>query len=211
VGVNDTRSHAVTDRAPQSVPPHASWAGKQFRSPTDPFATGLVRYAARRLARSPWLQRSDEDDLAQELAIKLCKSESYFNPATGTWETYVHVVVMRHAATLLRDASASKRRHPRMISLNVTIDVRGTPVELIHTITQRDYDRRRLCRTQSEADEATRRMDVESALTDLPPKQQQWLRRLMQDSVAAVAREIAVPVSTLRSRCRSLRPIFRDC
>jgi hypothetical protein len=196
----------MRDHSRPSRPPRESWAGKQFRCVNDPFSLRLVNGIAVRLSRKPLFCRSDFDDIVQELLIKLCASESSYDPAKSRWEQFVTAVVERHALTLINRARAQKRCGLRTVSLNEEIaGSDGGPTELIHAVSQADQDRRLGRETLSDEEHTIHRLDVDSVVESSRPEDRAWLRRVMEDAIRAVGREQSIPESTLRCRCKAMR------
>ena len=129
-----------TRQSPTPQPhPHSSASPKQL----DAFAARLIRRKARQLVGRAGFTRSDRDDIEQELALKLLKQLSAFDPGEAHWHVFVTTVVERYAASLLRDKRAEKRDHRRATSLHVLIETGDNgPVELAETVGRREQDAR---------------------------------------------------------------------
>ena len=197
-----------TDALP-SPRPQVPGANPQCRSVTDPFATALIVRVACRLAGRPEFSLSDEADIAQELRTKLWSSEVSFDPEVGTWEAFVTTVVRRRAGSLLRAQRAKKRHHRRITSLCVHVQAEGDePIELVHTIGQRELDNRRHSYPGSDQEQTELRMDVELRIAKLSATERDLVERLKYGSIGAVARDLGIARSTLRYRAKQLQQHF---
>jgi DNA-directed RNA polymerase specialized sigma24 family protein len=82
------------------------------------YVTALIRVKARQLVRDHLFRRSDEEDLRQELTLRLLKRARRYNPARASLHTFADRVVASLAATLVRERRRQKngarlRRLPR--------------------------------------------------------------------------------------------------
>jgi RNA polymerase sigma-70 factor (ECF subfamily) len=175
----------------------------------DDFASRLIRKKARQLVGRAGFTRSDQDDLEQELALKLLKHRAAFDPAQSHWYAFVTTVVERHAATLLRNKQVEKRDHTRATSLHIIVEdpVNG-PSALADTIGQRELDARRGRSSRSDLELAELVQDVAAVLASLPPEWREACERLKRGSVARAARDLGLPRTTLSSLLRRLRERF---
>jgi len=161
-----------------------------------PFARTLINSFARRLARTHRFTDMDDDDLRQELRVRLWQALARFDPGHGHENKYVTAVLARAAAGLIRERNAKKRDPTRVRSFSWTWDRRldgGAHA-----------DRR--------ADEARADLaiDLTEFLTLLPADLRALAERLMVQTLAAAARDLEVPRSSLRRRVERLRRRFED-
>ncbi|GIW85376.1 MAG TPA: sigma-70 family RNA polymerase sigma factor [Dehalococcoidia bacterium] len=195
-----------TRQSPTPQPhPHSSASPKQL----DAFAARLIRRKARQLVGRAGFTRSDRDDIEQELALKLLKQLSAFDPGEAHWHVFVTTVVERYAASLLRDKRAEKRDHRRATSLHVLIETGDNgPVELAETVGRREQDARLGRDPRSDEERAQLAGDVADVLADLPADLRDVAERLKHDSVSQVARDLGLPRTTLLRRMEHVRRAF---
>jgi len=72
------------------------------------YVTALIRVKARQLVRDHLFRRSDEEDLRQELTLRLLKRARRYNPARASLHTFADRVVASLAATLVRERRRQK-------------------------------------------------------------------------------------------------------
>ena len=120
-----------------------------YSPPTDidPQVRRLIRHKARRLVGCCGLSRFDRQDLEQELALHAISKQSHFNPTRGTTKAFYEQLLRRKAASIVRDATASKRDRHR---IDQTFDVAKLPAR--------------------DAADAGMQLDVRLALAGLPPE-----------------------------------------
>lgn len=175
----------------------------------DEVAARLIRLKARRLVGKAGFTRSDQDDLEQELTLKLLKHRAAFDPRQSHWHAFVTAVVERHAATLLRNKQVEKRDHKRVTSLHVVVeDPLNGPGALADTIGRRERDARLGLSSRSDIELLDLRHDVAAVLESLPPRWREVCERLKHDSISQVARDLGVPRTTLSYLVRRLRKHF---
>lgn len=137
------------------------------------------------------------EDLRQELTWRLHRQRQHFDPARGSLYVFVNVVVDRHAATLDRDSQTEKRQ------------CAGNRVALKHA----EIEQLRAIDDLHHADQRRRdlALDVAEVLANLPEELRAVAEALKTDNVAAAARKLGVPRSTLMTGgVRSLLRRFRQ-
>lgn len=177
----------------------------------DEFSARLIRLKARQLVGKAGFTRSDQDDLEQELTLKLLKNRAAFDPAQSHWHAFVTTVVERHAATLLRNKRVEKRDHKRVTSLHFIVEdpVNG-PCELADMVGRREADTRLGLSTPSDHDLAQLEHDIASILGTLLPQWRDVCERLKEKPISEVARELGIPRTTFYDLLRRLRSHFES-
>lgn len=180
-------------------------------TPFDAFVSRLIRRKSRQLVGRAGFTRSDRPDIEQELARKLLAQMALFDAEQGHWYVFVTTVVERHAANILRNKRAEKRDHRRETSLNTIVDRDDNgPVFLGDLIGQREYDARCHRCTRDEAEQTELAADLANVLATLSDDVRDLAERLMYASASEIARETAVPRSTLQRRMERIRRAFED-
>jgi RNA polymerase sigma-70 factor (ECF subfamily) len=157
----------------------------------DPAARGLVRRKARQLVGKAGLTHRDRRDVEQELSLRLLYALEAFDPRRGPPGPFAARVLDRLGAKLLRERRATKRGLGRVASWIGALDVADPAGE-------------------ARCERVGMAADVEAVLASLPPDLRDLARRLGCEPLAAVARELGVPRTTLQGHVRRIRQRFED-
>lgn len=170
------------------------------------YAQIVIRQKARQLCRRSGFSRSDEEDLAQELTLRLLQKEHLYDPARGaTLETFADRVISSAVKMILRDRRRLKRAASiTALSLDSTAVLDdGKPALLCQIVS--DADRARITLSERHTDDSA---DILALLNSLPAPLADLARRLTQGSVASAARELRVSrhqvyalIAQLRQHC----------
>ena len=185
-------------------------------SPSDSFdidseTATLIRRKAHRLARQAGFTRSDQPDLEQELALQVLQRRRRFDSAQGSWSSFVHTVIERRSANLLRDRRAGKRDPRRCTSLNARNRSRHSGTnELAQSISVDQRDAQLGRRSRDDVELAELRYDVAEAVAGLPTHQRELAGRLGRQPLAQAAREMGVPRSTAQGWRRRILRRFEE-
>jgi len=173
------------------------------------FEFGIIKKKARQMIGRSGYREQDREEIEQELTARLLKSLESFNPRLGHRKAFVTAVVERDVANMLRDARAAKRDHRRISSLHVTIETTDDgPTELAESIGEREYNARRCQRPRSNEEQAQMASDLADARATLAPNEQVVFDLLKSHSIAAIARMLGVPRTTLNDTVRRMRCRF---
>lgn len=179
----------------------------------DPYAVQLIKTKARLLVGQVGFTESDCDDLEQELLRDLLERLPKYNPDRGRRSTFIACVVNRKVAKLIRHRKQQRRDYRRNgRSLDDLIEnPQGGCVRLGESVSQDDYDLRMGTYSQPEVDRLDMRLDISMAIAELPPHLHDLVELLRTHSIAAAARELGIPRSTLYgSGLARLREVFED-
>jgi RNA polymerase sigma factor (sigma-70 family) len=164
----------------------------------DPAISSLIRSKAARLRGCAWLNEQDLEDLSQDCHVELLRKLGRYDPSRGAVEAYVARVLENFVANWFRNRVA-QRRDPRSVTWLGALD------RIDCAPGGRDRFRRD---HRSSFDQADLNQDLLTVLNSLPPDLQDLALRLMHQSVAAAARALGIPRTTLQSRIRKLRTVF---
>jgi len=115
----------------------------RFENILSTYVTALIRGKARQLVRSGQFPRSDEEDLRQELTLRLLQRARRYDPARATLNTFAERVVCSLVATLLREQRRQKNSILRgAVSIEVRCDCGGEGAAPLRELLQ-DADQRR--------------------------------------------------------------------
>ena len=89
--------------------------------PTDPFVSDLIRRTAARLGRRGQIPLQERHDIEQDLALHLVTRLRAFETRGGYPRAFVHTLVNRRVANILRARHAAKRDDRRVTSLDAQL------------------------------------------------------------------------------------------
>jgi RNA polymerase sigma-70 factor (ECF subfamily) len=162
-------------------------------------ARKLATRKARKLVGHYGWTRSDVEDIAQELLLDLIHRWPKYDPTRSEPEAFVAGIFNHHVETMIAARLAAKRDYRRArTSLNAEVGRKkgGRLVE------RGDL----LADPADEPGEREAATDVASIVAELPDDLRAVCRLLMEGrTVAEVARETGVPLSTLRGRLAVVR------
>ena len=148
--------------------------------------------------------------LVQELTTHLFYSLKQFDPEKSDRKSFSTTVVERQVAKLIRFQSAAKRNSRNVQSLNVKVEMDSQTVDMVETLSNREYDARRCTSTRDPVQQLEMSHDMEAVLARLPFDLLELAVQLKQKSLTQIAKETNVPRSTLRKRVAELREIFES-
>lgn len=74
------------------------------------YAKRLIRFKSKQLSRLPGFTPSDEEEIAQELGLRLWRKAHLYDPNRGaSWNTYANRVVSSESKMILRERGRKKR------------------------------------------------------------------------------------------------------
>jgi RNA polymerase sigma factor (sigma-70 family) len=172
----------------------------------DPLIQQLIRRKARRLNGRARLGPEDIEDITQDFRAELLQKLSAFDPSKGSMSAFIHMLIDRFFNKWLRHRFAQRRTPQRVVSLEVLVrNDAGMWIELGKTIADGVHDRRLGLRPRSDQERADLRNDVDEVLQGLDPELHAVADQLKDRSVAAAARELGIPRTTLHERIGKLR------
>lgn len=175
--------------------------------PLSDFARALVRRQAGRLVGRAGLRPQDQDDLEQELTVELLRSlEGQADRADCP--AFLTTVVRRLAANIVRKRKAQKRDDRGTISLEVSDAETASPLAAL--VSRREQDARLGRESRTDEELSGMRLDLNGFLAKLLPGDRDLLLRVMQTSLAQVARDLGVARTTLHARLGRLRERFEQ-
>jgi RNA polymerase sigma factor (sigma-70 family) len=148
-------------------------------------AGAIIRHAVRRILRGTSASESDHDDVAQDLCLAVLARLAKYDSRRGRWPAFATIVIRSREGQL-------RRRYLRGRHLERTVGeldcIDRSPEAAI---------------TQSDL-----RHDFKAVVSRLPHKLQYLCELLTKRTVAAAARELGIPRTTLRRRIAKLREHF---
>ncbi len=173
------------------------------------YAQSLIRFKAKQLSRKPGFSRTDEDDVAQGLTVRLLERAHLFDPNRASVRTFAERVIRSAVAMLLRD----RRRQNRAAGF-VAQSLEGTRARsdedvdsLRDMLTEGDL-RRRLGTVASNQNRAELIAAVVEVVRSLPAADQEICQRLIEGTVTSVARDLGVSRRQVRNTIKRIRRHF---
>jgi RNA polymerase sigma factor (sigma-70 family) len=172
----------------------------------DPLIQQIIRKKARRLTGCARLSPEDIDDLTQDFRAELLQKIATYDPDRGSMPAFIRMLIDRFFAKWLRHRFADMRNPRRVVSLNMLVrNDEGLWIELGKTIAQGVHNKRHGRRVRSDQEHADLRNDVDGVIQGLAHELRAVADQLMGKPIAAAARELGIPRTTLHQRVRQLR------
>ncbi len=173
----------------------------------------FVRKKARQLAKARGFTKGDREDIEQELILDLLVRADGFDPSKGNERQFAYTVVNRRVATLIEARRAAKRGADVLhVSLDEEPRNDDGDSRSRHDLLDREIYLG-LKREPGEPDFETRdiEIDLSRALADLPSELKRLAVLLYQGAtVAEIARDYAIPRTTVGYRLEKLRVLLRE-
>lgn len=173
------------------------------------YAKSLIAYKAKQFSRKPGFSRSDEEDIAQELAAHLLAQAHHFDLNRASPNTFSARVIESKIAMILRD----RGRHKRAVGLTAR-SLEQTPrtaeqhgASLRDTLADADL-RRRTGAGDEVADRTETVAAVVKAFVSLPPGLQAVCRLLIDGTPASAARDLGISRRQVRNAMERIRVQF---
>lgn len=176
---------------------------------TQGFAGAYIRRIARALSHQSGFSPSDQDDLQQEMYIRLLERFPQFDPAKGCFNAFVKLIVKQFASNACRHVRAQKRDRRWDTSLSHMVEGEGgAKIELAQVVGPNELNSR-LARAERPKEQLVDLShDVVTLLKSLPPRLRKIAKRLPDRSVAQIANELGIHRSTVHAEVRKLQAIF---
>jgi RNA polymerase sigma factor (sigma-70 family) len=182
---------------------------KSSLDPNEPYLQQLVRHKAWKLVGKAGLNKSDIDDLVQDIWLDLAQRLPGYDPSRSQLRTFVTRLVEHKLSNILRDRRARRRDCRRCQSLNVPVgdsqDHDGGDA-----LASNVHEGRTGCMCHPEEEKADLTDDLAQLLRQMPVEQRDLCLRLQSEPLAAIAREVGVPRTTLQESVSKIRRRFED-
>ena len=187
--------------------------GRSRHDDLNQYARDLIGRKARQLVGRHGFTRDDEEDLQQEMTLRLILRLPKFDARKAKRKTYTSRALDRIAVDLIRFQKREKRDcRLESYSLDERIgDGEGHSIRRGETLSQDEYDFRTEKHTRPESERCDMSMDVWAAISELPQDLEAVTRLLPTHSISEVARVLGLHRDTIhRDRLVRLREIFED-
>jgi DNA-directed RNA polymerase specialized sigma24 family protein len=148
----------------------------------------MIAAKARSLEGRHGLGHQDRPDIEQDLAVRIVDRLRTYDPARGTVETFIAMVIEQAVANLVRERTARKRTPPP----RSPVPTEDVPDPL--------------------ADEDIRHIDLASdvaaVIAKLPAKQRVFAQEILEDLASETSRPLGLPRTTVYGRVKGLRAAF---
>lgn len=172
----------------------------------DPYPQALVRSKAYQLSRQRGFRRRDEEDVRQELFLRVLAALPRFDPERGEMNAFIRCVVETAAAMMSRERAALKRSggaQPVSLDQAASIAHEQGPT-LASQLTPVDLGRR-LGLVPIEPVPTAR---VQAAIADLSPEDQAICRQLMVGTPSSAAKRTGKSRRQIRNAMLRIRRHF---
>lgn len=181
-------------------------SSEELNSALCDYAQKLIRYKARQLVRGGAFPPHEEDDLRQELTLRLLKRDKGFDPTRASYNTFAARVISTQAATLVRQRFGPKHSLLRdMVSSDVPAAHASDGSTLGQHFSEADFARRTGTADFDPADHAERMEELYAGLCELEPE----LCDLCREFIAVATDPAKLRLLMKREGFRSLMQTIR--
>jgi len=175
------------------------------------YAETLIRFKARKLARTTASPEIDWEDFAQDMRLDLWRRLLKYDPDKAKFETFVARVVEHKVASIIESRQASCRDYRRCRhSLNDPLKVEegADPAERGDMLDQDARHLRKGDAGQPPEEYVGLARDLQAILPSLPPELRDLCRRLMSRTPTEVEQETGIARGTLYESIQKIRRRF---
>ena len=174
-----------------------------------PYIRTLIRSKVRQLCRKPRFSRNEQQDLEQDLMLRLLRKIDRYDPARGaSFDTFADRVVHSEIAMILRERKCLKRAGGyRTVSLDLQYEDEAS--RSLHDIIGSDQQARRLGLSLHQSDPELAPA-IQCALAALPPWVVEVAKHLQQHTENATAELLGVSRRRIREAKRLIRERFEE-
>ena len=181
------------------------------RSRLLPVATDIIRRRARSLVGQHGFTPSDVADIEQDLIFEILQRSAHFDPSRGSEVQFAVTVIKHGIATAVERRHAAKRGvGTRHMSLDEELDPTANDSSTRYDII--DAESYLALTRGPDTPDARRqdlRMDLNRALSALPPDLRELAENLKEHTASELARSSGVPRTTINERIKKLRAALR--
>ncbi|MCC5829271.1 MAG: hypothetical protein JJU36_07470 [Phycisphaeraceae bacterium] len=179
---------------------------------SNPYAQSLIRIKARQLCRRADFNRSDLEDLHQEMRLYLLKVAHHFDPERASMETFIAQAIESCVRMILRSRWRDKRRIDRAsMSLEGTeIDGDGASTPLWSGLRSEDLARRTGNTEHDPIEEIDRRDAFDHVLSQLTDQQRELVHQVIEHRKAGAARVRSTSRRQIDKELQAMRQLFID-
>jgi RNA polymerase sigma-70 factor (ECF subfamily) len=177
----------------------------------DEYAANLIRHKARQLARRPEFSQTDQEDLEQEMILDLLRRLPQYDPQRSPRNAFITRVVNHMIARLIEFHRAGSRDSGTPTgSLNhEVVHADGSVGDLVQTVDEAACHRRTGITSFPERERLDMKLDVETALRDLPEDLRRLCKLLQSKTVTEISRETGIPRPTLYDAMERVKERFQ--
>lgn len=176
------------------------------------YARNLIRLKARQLARRPEFRTCDQQDIEQDLWVRLLSQAQRFDPARGSVNAFIVCVVSSGVAMLVRKRKRGLRSpdaDAQSLDLG-TVDSEGQPVPLREAVSTADVDRRTGGMSRPDEDVRDENEAFVAAQQLLSPLQLKVCDQLATGNTAHAARVLGLTRRKLQANVAAIRQPFEQ-
>jgi RNA polymerase sigma-70 factor (ECF subfamily) len=177
----------------------------------DEYASKIIRIKASQLVGKAGFTEADRKDLEQELMLDLLVRMRFYDPSKSQKNTFMSVLVDRHAATILEGRHAQRRNVRRpVISLNATPkNCEDEPQELNDCLSGDETFQDHLPESIDER-EWDIGLDLRRFISTLPEDLRELCLHLCSGNKAKIARTLKMHRTTIYIKLKALRAALQQ-
>jgi hypothetical protein len=179
---------------------------------SNPYAQSLIRIKARQLCRRADFNRSDLEDLHQEMRTYLLKVAHHFDPERASMETFIAHAIESCVRMILRGRWRDKRRINRAsVSLEGTEIAGEEESTSLWSVLRSEDQARRTGNTEHDLiEEIDRRDAFAHVFSQLSDKKRELVVQVMEHSKAGAARLRGTSRRQIDKELQAMRQMFID-
>jgi RNA polymerase sigma-70 factor, ECF subfamily len=177
--------------------------------PTDPYLRRLITCKVRKTIGKAGLTKSDLDDLAQDILLDIIQRLPSFDSRRSQHRTFFSRLVDHKLSNILRDRRTKRRDCSRCQSLNTPL-VGNEDCDHADLLAADTHGVRTGCVRRTDEEQTDLAADIAQIVARMPPEVQDLCQRLQSQPLAAIAREVGIPRTTLQQSVSKIRRRFED-
>ena len=173
----------------------------------DEYAFRFIRRKAKQLVGQPGFNKSEREDLEQEMMLDLLQRMPKFNPDLAQQNTFIAHVVDHKVIKIIEARKAGKRDY-RLDAYSLNEGKKnedGRHIEHIQNLDQDGYLLRVGKASHSLEELGELSVDIEKIISDLPQDLRNLCRRLQYETVTEISRDTGIPRTTIYDSIKKLR------
>ena len=179
-----------------------------FNPYEDPFTRRLAKKKSRQLVGKYGFSETDQDDIKQDIYLHVFQRWSSYDPAEGHHHKFITAVVERYVANFVRDRCAIKRYEGEHTSLETPLPETSQALSVGDALSDAALDARHCRQRRSDKELSELRMDLQTALDELPPQWSEVLELRRSLTVTEISEQLGIPRTTINSWIRQARERF---
>jgi len=175
------------------------------------YSIHLIRNLAISMTRTKGFSISDQEDIEQELVIRLMARLPKYDPSKASLETFIQHVLVNLASNMIRDRRALKNGVDVTVNLEDPVSSPGEePCRLLDVLDPDESGLLGGVAPRTEEEQIQVRIDTEKLISVLPPELQEICYMLQDTSVAEIAIALGRHRTTIHKRIGNARDYLEE-